>query len=272
MPNKIVFLSHIHEEKELALELKDAIEREFSGFVDVFVSSDGTSIPKGTNFLDRIQSALIDCIGAIYLISPSSVIRNWINFELGAVWTRNVLSKLSGGPDILTIPICHSGISPSELPTPLNNLNAIEANRPDDLNSAFTSIQYCVGGKGPLRTDFGALAGQISKIEGKYTIGVKLSKILEMVSGPSDIRNLIDHCKKMPAEDTMIINIGFVEQGKIDKIQEIVKTNLAQIVSISLTKPQTVFGSQGAKNGAEMEMRVGADTILGFEKELLKLI
>lgn len=33
------FLSHIHEEKEMALLMKSAVESEFSGFVEVFVSS-----------------------------------------------------------------------------------------------------------------------------------------------------------------------------------------------------------------------------------------
>ena len=76
MTNKLIFLSHIHEEKELALLLKQAIENEFSGFVDVFVSSDGVSIPAGANFLKKIEAGLVACIGAIYLISPTSVRRN----------------------------------------------------------------------------------------------------------------------------------------------------------------------------------------------------
>ncbi|MFP9135476.1 hypothetical protein ACLKZ8_21145 [Shewanella algae] len=78
--NKQIFLSHIHEERDLALLIKEAIENEFSGFIEVFVSSDGMSIPAGSNFLKRIEDGLVNCIGAIYLISPISVKRNWINF------------------------------------------------------------------------------------------------------------------------------------------------------------------------------------------------
>jgi len=62
MSNHQIFLSHIHEEKELAILIKDAIEAEFSGFVEVFVSSDGTSIPAGSNFLKRIEDGLVNCI------------------------------------------------------------------------------------------------------------------------------------------------------------------------------------------------------------------
>lgn len=111
MANKLIFLSHIHEDKALAALVKDALEDEFSGFVEVFVSSDGTSIPAGSNFLKRIENSLIDCVGAIYLISPISVKRNWINFELGAVWVRNVVSVRSGHAEIPTLPICHSGMT-----------------------------------------------------------------------------------------------------------------------------------------------------------------
>src|SRR6478609_9608851 len=94
---KLIFLSHIHEETELAQIIQAAIEDEFSGFVKVFVSSDGKSIPSGSNFLQRIEEGLINCVGAIYLISHSSLKRNWINFELGAVWIRNIISIRSIG-------------------------------------------------------------------------------------------------------------------------------------------------------------------------------
>ncbi|MBF0888055.1 hypothetical protein [Gluconobacter cadivus] len=51
MTSKKIFLSHIHEEKELALLIKDNIVEAFAGFVEVFVSTDGVSIPAGSNFL-----------------------------------------------------------------------------------------------------------------------------------------------------------------------------------------------------------------------------
>ena len=135
--SKTIFLSHIHEDRELAVLINDAPEEEFSGFVSVFVSSDGVSIPAGANFLMRIEDGLVECIGALYLISPASVRRNWINFELGAVWIRNALSIRAGGAEVPAIPICHSGICPGVLPAPLNNLNGISANQSSQLEVAF---------------------------------------------------------------------------------------------------------------------------------------
>ncbi|WP_202617733.1 hypothetical protein, partial [Escherichia coli] len=64
MSEKLIFLSHITEEKELAKIIKDAIEDEFSGFVEVFVSSDGNTIKAGQNFLNVIENGLVNCIAA----------------------------------------------------------------------------------------------------------------------------------------------------------------------------------------------------------------
>jgi hypothetical protein len=123
------------------------VEAEFSGFVDVFVSSDGASIATGTNFLRRIEDGLLNCIAAIYLISPESLGRNWINFELGAVWVRNATNLRASKSEIPAMPFCHSGCVPSGLPVPLNLLSAIESNQASQLSSAFGSMQKAVGGR-----------------------------------------------------------------------------------------------------------------------------
>ena len=170
----LIFLSHIHEEKELAALVQSAIEDEFGGFVKVFVSSDGQTIPAGTNLLKIIEDGLIKCIGAIYLISPYSVKRNWINFELGAVWIRNIINQSNNGQAIPTIPICHSGMTLSSLPMPLSNLNAIQGNIASQLEFAFRSIQTAVGGSGRLNTDFILLESQIRNFEKNYTTGENL--------------------------------------------------------------------------------------------------
>jgi hypothetical protein len=165
MSRKLIFLSHIHEESELADVFKEAIEDEFAGFVEVFVSSYPMTIPAGTKLLSKIERGLIECVGAIYLISPTSVTRSWISFELGAVWIRSVGSERCRGPEIPTIPVCHSGCTPGDLPMPLNNLNAIRGAQSLELKRAFQSIQSAVGGKGSLKTDFNKLASKVVALE-----------------------------------------------------------------------------------------------------------
>ena len=47
MEKPIVFISHITEEKEVALALKKLVESAFIGMMEVFVSSDPRSITLG---------------------------------------------------------------------------------------------------------------------------------------------------------------------------------------------------------------------------------
>jgi len=217
MTNKVIFLSHIHEERDLAILIKTAIENEFSGFVDVFVSSDGISIPAGSNFLNRIEDGLVNCIGALYLISPKSVNRNWINFELGAIWIRNAVSLRQEGPEIPALPICHSGITPSELPKPIDNLNAIVGNQSSALEFAFRSIQHAVGAKGSFRTNFDDLARDIIEFEREYTLISRIKNILNLLD--LNKPEFLTFCESEKFENVKI-DLGHVSSDMIKKVRE----------------------------------------------------
>lgn len=221
--SKLIFLSHIHEERQLALILKEAIEDEFSGFVDIFVSSDGVSIPAGSNFLKRIEKGLLDCNAAFFLISPKSINRNWINFELGAVWIKNKMNELSQGTEIPAIPICHSGMNLSALPQPINGLNSIQANLPAQLEFAFKSIQTSLGGRGRLKTDFVELSGKIINFERKYTIGDSLNSFVKtFTNDPSIIYTLIHNYPNSPKVE---VSLGDIEDSSV----KILKENAANV-------------------------------------------
>lgn len=267
--NTIIFLSHIHEEKDLAILLKTAMEEEFSGFVDVFVSSDGISIPAGSNFLKRIENGLVSCMGALYLISPKSVKRNWINFELGAVWIRNTISVQTEGPEIPVLPICHSGMTTGALPQPICNLNAIQANQSSQLEFAFRSIQNAVGGKGVFRTDFDALTQQVISFERDYTLGSNIKSFLEMLGGEEDMQQLIQHCESLPQGTSQTtLDLGFIPTDKIQKIAEYEQDQLQGKIKLSTQKPGMSFRKHGAVNGAEASVLIDVNLIVEF-KEML---
>lgn len=270
MADKLVFLSHIHEEKMLAVLVKQALEAEFSGFVEVFVSSDGTSIPAGANFLKKVEDGLINCIGAIYLISPVSVKRNWVNFELGAVWIRNIMNIRAGNAEIPTLPICHSGITPATLPAPLNNLNAITGNQASQLDFAFRSLQTAVGGKGALTTNFDALAAKVSEFELQYTLGSNLKRMLNLLSSLSgDMRNLIQHCEQQPAGTVTTIQGGFVETNVVQALKAFEANELKNQIAVTIESPGTTFGPMGAVNGAQVSIRIPVSLISQFKEQLL---
>lgn len=111
-----IFISHIAEESPLALVLNKWIESTFSGQFGVFVSSDPEDIPSGSKWLDKIDEALKSSKVEIILCSPSSIGRPWIHFEAGCAWIK----------EIPIIPICHSGLSKSNLPQPLSTFQALE--------------------------------------------------------------------------------------------------------------------------------------------------
>lgn len=270
MASNLIFLSHIHEEKALAIILKEAIEEEFSGFVEVFVSSDGASIPAGSNFLKRIENGLTDCIAAIYLISPASVKRNWINFELGAVWVRNVTSQKSGLQEIPTLPLCHSGARPSELPAPLNNLNGIIGNQSSELEFAFRSLQAAVGGKGRLRTDFDALSAKVIAFERQYTLADNVVKLFSLLDDNKEhLQNIIQIAESHPAGGYVEIDCDFVETSAIQKMKALEEIELKGHLKVQVKSSITQMSSMGAINGGSVTFQVTAALVLEAKNRLL---
>lgn len=116
-----IFLSHISEEAPIAIVLKDWIESSFAGQCEVFVSSDKSSNPPGSRWLDLVDTALSDSKAFIVLCSPNSLHRPWINFETGCGWIKRVP----------IIPICHSGQEAGNLPMPISLFQGVELESSD---------------------------------------------------------------------------------------------------------------------------------------------
>ncbi len=118
----LVFISHVHEEAELANSMKASLSHMLLGGVDFFVSSDRESIRGGDDWLVKIKDALSNACIVVVLVSPRSINRTWINFEAGAGWLRQRV-----------VPLCHSGMQPSQLPNPLQRLYSFDIEVPHDL-------------------------------------------------------------------------------------------------------------------------------------------
>jgi hypothetical protein len=154
MQKPLVFISHITEEKEIAQALKRLVESTFLNMIEVFVSSDPTSIKMGRKWLDEITHALKTCAVEIILASPESVKRPWINFEGGSGWVR----------DIPVIPLCHSEMIPSKLPPPLGTLQAATATEEAELKLIFPVLAEAVGCTLP-QIDFSELVSVVKEFE-----------------------------------------------------------------------------------------------------------
>lgn len=262
MAEKMIFLSHIHEEKELAILLQEAIENEFSGFVTVFVSSDGSSIPIGSNFLNAIRKGLTKSIAAIYLISPKSVKRPWINFELGAVWSRSAISEDSGNEEIPAMPFCHSGISPSGLPQPMCNLNAIEANKSNQLEIAFKSIQRAVGGRGLLRTNFDDLVRKISNFERQYTLIDNMKRVFEKLPITDDGRKDFKRAALESNEEYFIARLDSIKEDLVKELKGILANMSEDYISLQAQYTGLMFKTNEGYQSYQIELK--------FKTSLLK--
>jgi hypothetical protein len=163
-----VFLSHINEERGLAMLVKDLIATCFEGQVDVFVSSDPDSLPRGSRWLTVISQTLEQCCFELVLCSPTSVKRPWVNFELGAGWVRE---------SIPIVPLCHSGLSVTTLPSPLNQLHAADLDNPQHVEETMQSIADSVTHDAP-SADWGAFCAQVTEWSETYTYWEILNGLL----------------------------------------------------------------------------------------------
>lgn len=152
MPRIVAFLTHsAHSDAELAAAIRTAIHRDFSGAVDVFVSSDPDSLPAGIHWMDELTAKLRQCRIQILLLSAESLQRPWIHFEAGAGWARG---------DVTQVPLCHSGLAPSDLKPPLALLQAGRLEDPQYLRSMYLRIAAEASQNVP-EVDFGGLSQEL---------------------------------------------------------------------------------------------------------------
>jgi hypothetical protein len=157
MPKRSIFVSHISAEAELAQTLKKHLAHDFLGSFDVFVSSDRETIRAGSKWLETLSNALQQATALIVLCSEESVRRPWVNFEAGGGWVRG----------IPVIPVCHSGMTPSELPVPLNMLQAVEVGDPDGLRELYEALAGTLDMLSP-DANFQTISAELKTIEAKY--------------------------------------------------------------------------------------------------------
>jgi hypothetical protein len=167
---KSVFISHISDETDMAQWLKARMDRDFLGSLDIFVSSDRSTIAAGRKWLDEVDHALKQADLQIVLCSRESVGRPWVNFEAGAVWLRG----------IPVVPVCHSGLEPEALPVPLSMLEGVSLTRANGLEKLYDSLAGALGLRTP-SIDFEALAKEAAELESK---SMKRGSRLEAVENP----------------------------------------------------------------------------------------
>ena len=156
MPQISVFLSHISCEANLADIVEHHVCRDFLGLADVFASTQA-SIVVGSKWLDEVTTALSNANLHVVLASPESVKRNWINFEAGAAHVRGVP----------IIPLCHSGLTPPQLPVPLSESEGLVLSGRSGFERFYGAIAAALGSRLPA-VDYAAYGREVSAFETEY--------------------------------------------------------------------------------------------------------
>ncbi|WP_226701148.1 toll/interleukin-1 receptor domain-containing protein [Priestia aryabhattai] len=202
-----VFISHITEEQQLANDLKIFIEDTFLGLIDVFVSSTQDSISVGERWLDKVTDALNESIVEIVICSHLSIKRPWINFEAGAGWIRN----------IPVIPFCHSGMTLTQLPTPLNMLQGAIANEPSSIEKIVRILAESIGAR-VIEPNISEFITKVKSFEEHYTFWDLCNSNLESLNNHFN-NELITELKSHP-QQVIKLFLTETELNFVKKIME----------------------------------------------------
>lgn len=213
---KLVFISHITEESDLANIISEEIKSSFLGMLDTFVSSDGESLPAGGRWLDLIDNALSISAIQISLCSPQSIKRPWINFEAGASWIRR----------IPVVPLCHSGLSKGGLPVPLSMLQAADLNNAADLKIVFNELSKVLGAARTPDIDYtGLIEKSLSFVE-NYTYFNKIKEAIYAACNADKKLNAFFFSGEMQSIPVLIHDYLFVHLAPaLDTLRELELVN-----------------------------------------------
>ena len=157
MPKLEVFLSHRTTEARFADLIKERLEEDFLGIINLYYSNDITSVPVGSQWDQNLVEGLRRSKVMLALCSNQSVKQPWINFEVGGAATRGV--------DI--IPLCHSGIEPEQLPAAMTLRQGVTLTDAKSLKRWYTRLSTLIGCRVP-SIDFEELAGRFAELEKVY--------------------------------------------------------------------------------------------------------
>ena len=126
----VVFFSHSSRDKrELAL-LKQLFLEKTGGTVEVFLSSDGQSIPLGRNWVHRIEEALGEAKLLVTFITENSIGSSWVSFEAGFAYSKGVR----------VVPVGFLGLDIAKVPPPLGLLQGFNIGSADGLDNLIALI------------------------------------------------------------------------------------------------------------------------------------
>ncbi len=129
MSKPTIFFSHSSKDKDAILAIKNKLDNSTGGALDIFMSSDGQSIPFGTNWIHKIEEGLQAAKIMYVFVTEVSVTSGWIYFEAGFAYSKGI--------QVVPVGI---GIDIGTLKAPLNLLQGFNITSEDSLNNFITII------------------------------------------------------------------------------------------------------------------------------------
>ena len=111
----------------MILAIKNKVMQYTSGTLEIFQSSDGESIPFGTNWIHKVEEGLKEAKVMFVFVTEKSISTGWIYFEAGYAYSKGV--------HVIPVGI---GVSVGDLKAPLNLLQGFNITSADILTKIET--------------------------------------------------------------------------------------------------------------------------------------
>lgn len=129
MSKPTLFFSHSSKDKDIILSIKNKLDAATGSVMDIFMSSDGQSIPFGTNWIHKIEEGLKAAKIMFVFVTENSLSSGWIYFEAGYAYSKGI--------HVIPVGI---GVDIGSLKAPLNLLQGFNISSEDSLNNFITII------------------------------------------------------------------------------------------------------------------------------------
>lgn len=129
MSKPTLFFSHSSKDKDIILSIKNKLDSATGGVMDIFMSSDGQSIPFGTNWIHKIEEGLKAAKIMFVFVTENSISSGWIYFEAGYAYSKGI--------QVIPVGI---GVDIGSLKAPLNLLQGFNISSEDSLNNFITIV------------------------------------------------------------------------------------------------------------------------------------
>jgi len=137
MKKPVIFFSHSSNDRKVLVRIKELLNKNTDNKFNIYLSSDGQSIPFGVQWLYEIEKALEDSEVTFIFLSPNSIHSKWVSFESGYAYMLYKLKnrEKTGHNRRRLVPIGIIGVDVAELGDPFNLLQGFNLQSQDGLNN-----------------------------------------------------------------------------------------------------------------------------------------